>query len=267
MWPTPKPECKATIDVVRRSAGVATARSDDWRLSSLEARISSCSPLGRHSRRRADDHTWAITDALRCLLTARFAHTFPRRINGAAEPPPRSPIHELRAACRAVGPRSNFPFGSTASESRSRWIAAPEATERESGDWAKAAGSRVRHSATVGTTQEDGLAAELELAAPRVRPGGQLGYRIVNSGSVTLVCGVGYSLERETTDGWTLENPRMAFPAIGLLVEPGASRELRANIPNHAAAGRYRIGTSVHTGHGEGLSRVRLCADFEVRDN
>ena len=115
------------------------------------------------------------------------------------------------------------------------------------------------------TMQPEGLAAELELAAPRVRPGEQLGYRIVNSGSFALMCGVGYSLERETTDGWTLENPRTPFPAIGLLIQPSASLELRADIPNHAPTGRYRISTSAHTGHGAELQRVQLSAGFEVR--
>jgi hypothetical protein len=157
---------------------------------------------------------------------------------------------ELRAPEAAVEP----------SQSRGRPSGSP-VTGR------KAAGPRLRHSPTVGTTQQDGLDAELELAAPCVRPGEQLGYRIVNSGSVALVCGVGYSLERETADGWILENPRMAFPLIGLQVQPGASREPRADIPSRAAAGRYRISTSVHTGHGEGLREVKLCADFEVRDD
>lgn len=44
-----------------------------------------------------------------------------------------------------------------------------------------------------------------------VAPGDDLPYRITNTGSVELICGVAYRMERETSDGWIHMNPGMAF--------------------------------------------------------
>jgi hypothetical protein len=109
------------------------------------------------------------------------------------------------------------------------------------------------------------LAATLEVLSPDVRPGDTLRYRINNTGSIELICGLGYRLERKTTEGWVLMNPGMAFRAIGFGVLPDERRELRATIPAHAAVGPYRISTSVNSDHLDGT--LRLSADFDVHRN
>jgi hypothetical protein len=90
-------------------------------------------------------------------------------------------------------------------------------------------------------------------------------YRINNTGSVGLICGRAYGLERKTDAGWVLMNRDMPFRAIGFRVLPGESRELQAVIPGDAPLGSYRLRTSVRSDH---VARtVHLSAGFEVRRN
>jgi len=75
--------------VVMRSASVAMSRSDGWRWSIPEARISSCYRFGRHSRQRADDGKWRTKDIARYVLTALVRLPIPsldQRGGGAAAP-------------------------------------------------------------------------------------------------------------------------------------------------------------------------------------
>jgi len=110
---------------------------------------------------------------------------------------------------------------------------------------------------------QDGLGAVIELAA--ARPGEPLGYRIVNTGAVRLICGLPYRLERETRSGWILMNPDMAFRLMGFGVAPGLSHELRATIPTDAPPGRYRISASVTSDHAPGT--LQMSALFDVRQD
>jgi uncharacterized membrane protein len=110
---------------------------------------------------------------------------------------------------------------------------------------------------------EGRLSATMEVLTRSVRPGDELPYRITNTGSVELICGVGYRMERETSDGWIHMNPGMAFRSIGFGVLPGEHRDLSAMVPADAPAGSYRISTSVTSDHVEGV--VRLSAGFEVQ--
>lgn len=109
------------------------------------------------------------------------------------------------------------------------------------------------------------LAATIEVLGTHVGPGDELGYRINNTGSVELICGLAYRLERKTSDGWVHTNPGMAFRLIGFGVLPGQGRELSAMIPADALGGSYRISTSVTSDHVEGA--VRLSARFHVQRN
>jgi hypothetical protein len=91
------------------------------------------------------------------------------------------------------------------------------------------------------------LDARLELSGTEAVRGDAFPYRIVNTGTARLICGVGYVLERAAGQEWEVMNPPgMYFPAIGLIVEPGDERQLRASIPPDALSGQYRIRTSVH---------------------
>jgi uncharacterized membrane protein len=105
----------------------------------------------------------------------------------------------------------------------------------------------------------------MELLRVSVSAGEEVQYRIKNIGSVELICGLGYGLERETGYGSIHLNPGMAFPAVGLGISPGRHRDLTARVPVDAPAGRYRIGTSVSSDHAKEI--VRLSARFDVHDN
>jgi hypothetical protein len=111
----------------------------------------------------------------------------------------------------------------------------------------------------------DALGAEIRLVGPTARPGEASAYSIVNTGSVPLICGLRYRLERETSDGWVVMNPGMAFRLIGFAVLPGQARELKASIPPDAPTGVYRIRVSVTSDHADGA--LDLTAAFEIRGN
>jgi hypothetical protein len=113
-----------------------------------------------------------------------------------------------------------------------------------------------------GMTGDGGLSAKLELLNATRRPGQKLGYKIANTGSVELTCGLLYRLERYADGGWITMNSEAAFRLIGFGVGPGQSRDLDATIPLGAPAGLYRISTSVTTDHGGGAAD--LAAEFEV---
>jgi hypothetical protein len=106
------------------------------------------------------------------------------------------------------------------------------------------------------------LAATIEVLTPSVGPGDELPYRITNVGSIDLICGLQYRLERETTDGWIHMNPGMAFRAIGFGVPPGENRELTAMIPAKGPAGRYRLSAAMTGDHAQG--NPRLSVRFDV---
>jgi hypothetical protein len=109
------------------------------------------------------------------------------------------------------------------------------------------------------------LEARLELGSNEVSPGDALTYEIVNEGTATLVCGYAYRLERQDELDWTVINREMAFRAIGLPVEPGETRQLRAQISAEAQSGQYRIGTTVRQEPPATSPPLHLTALFEVR--
>jgi uncharacterized membrane protein len=92
---------------------------------------------------------------------------------------------------------------------------------------------------------EDRLEAEMEVVLREVRPGERVPYRIVNTGSVELTCGLAYRLERKADHEWVHMNAGMAFRLIGFGVSPGHYRELDARIPEDAQPGEYRLIASV----------------------
>jgi hypothetical protein len=103
--------------------------------------------------------------------------------------------------------------------------------------------------------------AVIELPMTSVGPGDDLTYRLHNTGSVELICGVGYQLERESNGQWLPAGPPMWFPAIGLIVRPGEHRQLTAKIPADAPDGLYRINTSLSDRDGRD---VEASAEFRV---
>lgn len=106
------------------------------------------------------------------------------------------------------------------------------------------------------------LRAELEVDGRAVSPGQTLRYQIHNTGTIELICGVGYRLERASGDEWLHVNAGMAFVAIGFGVQPGERRELAASMPADAGTGRYRISTTVASDHVGGS--VEIAAEFNV---
>lgn len=107
------------------------------------------------------------------------------------------------------------------------------------------------------------LDGRLELSVPEAVRGEVLTYRIINTGSARLTCGAGHVLERNAGDAWVVMNPRMAFPAIGLIVEPRQGRQLTARIPADSPSGQYLISTLV-SGEPSGSPRLELSALFHV---
>jgi hypothetical protein len=106
------------------------------------------------------------------------------------------------------------------------------------------------------------LAGELVLAPDVARPGEKLPYAIVNTGTVALMCGHPYLLERWDEESWVAVNPDMAFTLQGYGVVPGGRKELTAEIPTDAVAGLYRISTRVFGRHAP--PALRLSGTFEV---
>jgi hypothetical protein len=104
---------------------------------------------------------------------------------------------------------------------------------------------------------ESRLEATIEVIDTNIGAGDEFRYRINNIGTVPLICGLSYRLERETAKGWVPMNPRTGFRAIGFGVLPGEGPELRATIPRDGPSGPYRISTSVRSDHVEGDVRHR----------
>jgi len=109
---------------------------------------------------------------------------------------------------------------------------------------------------------EKRLDAVMDLLPADVPPGEVAPYRIVNTGSVDLICGLPYRLERQTDDGWLWMNEGMAFRLIGFRVSPGHYRELEARVPEDAPPGPYRLIASVTSDHVSG--RVEVSGRFSV---
>ena len=118
---------------------------------------------------------------------------------------------------------------------------------------------------TDGTVGVQALDARLELASDEVGAGDALAYEIVNEGTATLMCGYTYRLERRDEPGWTLINRDMFFRAVGLLVEPGDTRQLQAQVPAEAQSGQYRITTTVRQMPPSTSPALDLIAVFQVR--
>lgn len=112
-------------------------------------------------------------------------------------------------------------------------------------------------------TREDRLDAQMKVLVADARPGEVVPYQIVNSGTVQLMCGLPYRLERQTGDSWEQVNAGMAFRLMGFGVAPGQHRELHARIPDDAPAGQYRLTTSVPSDHVSG--RMEVSTRFLVK--
>ena len=109
---------------------------------------------------------------------------------------------------------------------------------------------------------ENRLGAAMEVVSPDVRAGELVPYRIINTGTVDLICGLPYRLERQTDNVWLPMNAGMPFRLIGFGVSPGHYRELQARVPNDAPTGLYRLIASVGSDHVSG--RVEVSAHFSV---
>ncbi len=119
---------------------------------------------------------------------------------------------------------------------------------------------------TDSTVGVQALDARLEVDSNEVGAGTlALAYEIVNEGTATLMCGYAYRLERRDERDWTLVNRDMIFRAVGLLVDPGDTRQLQAEIPAGAQSGQYRISTMVRQTPPATSPPLNLTALFQVR--
>ncbi len=78
------------------------SRSDGWRLSIPKARISSCSPFGPHSLRRADERDRRTKAIVRYVLTAPVRPRIPSLDQWGGEAAAPFPYHEPPAARASV---------------------------------------------------------------------------------------------------------------------------------------------------------------------
>ena len=95
-----------------------------------------------------------------------------------------------------------------------------------------------------GSSAQSGMppSARLELRSTVATAGGELRYVMTNDGEVPLLFGAGYGYEARTTEGWRPVPSRLAFPAWGAWVAPGASTaEMCARVPQDLGAGLYRL--------------------------
>jgi hypothetical protein len=119
------------------------------------------------------------------------------------------------------------------------------------------------------------ISARLELPVTRAVPGGGLVYVIINTGTVPVVLGAAYGLERRGASGWEDLPVPYAFPLWGLRLQSGSRREMVARIPEHAQAGRHRLRVRLpadrdpHPGYEwvaqEEIQPVEVSAEFDVR--
>jgi hypothetical protein len=78
-------------------------------------------------------------------------------------------------------------------------------------------------------------------------------YLLVNDSDYGAVTGLAFGLDRKTPGGWESVELNMVVAAIGLIVEPGHSRQLHAKIPDGTPAGVYRLRQSFRLGPRQGL--------------
>jgi hypothetical protein len=84
--------------------------------------------------------------------------------------------------------------------------------------------------------------AQIQLGATSVPAGGNLPYKLLNTGPGCLGTGVGFNLEHLEADGtYSRVDLPYVFILIGLMIPPGGSRDFSAQIPANTAAGTYRI--------------------------
>jgi len=78
-------------------------------------------------------------------------------------------------------------------------------------------------------------------------------YLLVNNSAYGVLTGASFGLEHESVNGWETVTLRMAFAAVGIIIEPGQSGQLYAPIPGDIAAGMYRLRQCFRLGRREGL--------------
>ena len=118
------------------------------------------------------------------------------------------------------------------------------------------------------------LAARLELAGATAAPGGGLLYSVINTGSLPIMLGAEYVLERATDGGWERVPFPRAFPLWGRRLAPGARSELTARVWEQAQPGRYRLRVPLgvdrdpHPGYewvaAQEIEPIEVTADFDV---
>ena len=90
-------------------------------------------------------------------------------------------------------------------------------------------------------------------------------YLMVNDSDYRAMTGLAFRLDRETPSGWAPVELHMISGLIGLIVEPGQSRQLHAKIPDGTPAGLYRLRQSFRLGPGGGgTPKFEVAATFRI---
>ena len=104
----------------------------------------------------------------------------------------------------------------------------------------------------VSSSTEQSRKIELQLPAT-TSAGTHLRYQFVNNSDYGVLTGAGFGLDHESAGGWEAVELGMAVAAIGIIIEPGQSRELHAPIPDGLAPGNYRLRQAFRLGPREGF--------------
>jgi len=113
------------------------------------------------------------------------------------------------------------------------------------------------------------MTARLVLDRHTARPGDEVALMIINDTDHPLGSGLGYSLERQTADGW-VEIPVLdVFAAVALGLAPGkTSRKMTTTVPKDTQDGVYRVSKQIWFDRADDLpSRDReqhIYAEFTV---
>ena len=96
--------------------------------------------------------------------------------------------------------------------------------------------------------------AKVRLQVPATAHAGALiDYLLVNDSEYGALTGLAFGLDRQTPSGWACVELNMIVAAVGLIVEPGQSRQLHAKLPAETPPGLYRLRQSFRLGTRQGL--------------
>jgi Bacterial Ig-like domain len=117
------------------------------------------------------------------------------------------------------------------------------------------------------TVPEQRVDARLECRPSRARRGETLTATIHNDGPTELITGHCYAIDRRESDRWIAVDPfdgeEGAWPAVGLIVQPGGTLDQAVHVPRSTEPGVHRIVKHV-SAEAAGIQDAAVIATFHV---